>query len=121
MAIGESYQVVSWERSTSFGSSQRTDVIDLGSAIPVGVAITTNAFAATSVTFEVAKGSTHTFYAVMTSSGGSLAVTTSTQAAQFYSLDPRYFYGAAVMKVVSGSTAGSNTNQPITIVTRPLV
>lgn len=121
MGFSDSYELVSWERSTSFGSSQRTDAIIIGAGVPVGVAVTTNNLAATSLTFEVAKGSTHTFYAVVTSSGGSVAVNTSTQAAQYYPLDSKYFYGANALKVVASSTAGADTDKPITLITRPLV
>ena len=121
MAMGGSYEVTSWERSTSFGSSQRTDAIDLGFGIPVGIAVTTNNLAATSLSFEIAKGSTHTFYAVVTSSGGTLVVTTSTQAAQYYPVDPKYFYGAVAMKIVASSTAGADTDKPVTLVTRPIL
>lgn len=119
MALGDSYTVTSWERSTSFGSSQRTAAIEIGSGVPVGIAVTTDNLAATSLTFEVAKASTHTFYAVVTSSGGSVAVNTSTQAVQYYALDPKYFYGANALKIVASSTAGADTSKPITVVVRP--
>lgn len=121
MALGDSYTLTSWERSTSFGSSQRTDAIDVGSGVPVGIAVTTNNLVSTSLSFEVAKGSTHPFYAVVTSSGGSVVVTTSTQAAQYYALDIKYFNGAAFLKVVASSTAGADTDKPITLITRPFV
>jgi hypothetical protein len=103
--------------TTVASSSSHTDAIDLNGNVPVGIIVSTNTLVSTTVTFEVAKGSTHTFYTLASSSGGALTINTSTQAAQQYKLDPAHFYGANFIKCVMSST--SDVNKTLTWVTRP--
>jgi hypothetical protein len=119
MGLGE-IPVLSFERVATVGSSQRTDAIDMGGSTPVGLVVSTNNLGATSITFEVARGSTHTFYTLATSSGGTYTINTSTQAALQYILDHTKFLGVQVAKIVLSSTAGADTNKTFTWVTRPV-
>lgn len=121
MAYGDSYPLVSWERSATFSSSQYSSVIEVGCGVPVGIAISTNVFPSTTVSFEVAKGSTHTFYTVVSSSNGAVVLNPSTQAAQYYALDPKYFDGAACLKLLGNTSSGTMTNMPFVLVTRLFV
>jgi hypothetical protein len=119
MAIG-SYDVLNFEAVATVGSSQRTGVIDLSGNVPVGLIQPSTILGATSITFEVAKGSTQTFYTMATSSGGSYTINTSTQAAHYIPLDFTKFAGVRFAKIVLSSTAGADTDKTFTWVTRPM-
>ena len=121
MAFGDSYQIVSWERSATFSSSQYSSIIEVGSGVPVGIAITTNVFPSTTVSFEVSKGTTYTFYTVVSSSNGAVVLNPSTQASQYYAIDSKYFNGAAYLKLLGNTSSGTMTNMPFTLVTRPFI
>lgn len=118
MPYGDSLNLTSWQRATTFSSSNRSQIIDIGAGDVVGIATTTDNFVATSFTFEVAQGSTYTFYTVVSSSGGSIAVNNSTQLAQYYALTPIYFQGAVVMRVIANSSVAAENGKPFTLVTK---
>jgi predicted membrane channel-forming protein YqfA (hemolysin III family) len=118
MGLG-TFSVLNFEAVTTVASSSsHTDAINLNGNVPVGLIVSTNTLVSTSITFETAKGSTHTFYALVSSSGGAVTVNTSTQAAQQYKIDPTWFYGADFIKCVMSST--SDVNKTLTWVTRPI-
>jgi hypothetical protein len=118
MTLGDSESLLSYTRTTTVGSSQRTDAVLMGATTPVGIIVSTNTLVSTSITFEVAQGSTYTFYPLVTSTGGSITVTTSTQAAQQYRLDHTLFMGVNAIKAVMSST--QDNNKVLTWVTRPV-
>lgn len=118
MALDDNYKILSFTRIATVGSSQRTGAIDMGGATPVGIIVSTDTLVATSITFEVAQGSTYTFYPLVTSTGGSITVTTSTSAAKQYQLDPTDFAGVQFAKIVTSST--QDANKTFTWVTRPV-
>jgi len=118
MGLGDSNSLLSFTRTTTVGSSQRTDAVDMGGTTPVGIIVSTNTLISTSLTFEVAQGSTYTFYPLVTSTGGAITVNTSTQAAQQYRLDHTQFMGAQFVKIVMASS--QDNNKVLTWVTRPV-
>ena len=118
MTAGE-LSLLNYERTlTVASSSSHTDAAYIGGSTPVAIIVSTNTLVSTSMTFEVARGSTHTFYPLTSSSGGAITVNTSTQAAQQYMLDHTKFWGAEWIKGVMSST--SDVNKTVTLVTRPI-
>ncbi len=118
MAIGP-YDVLNFQAVTTVASSSsHTDAINLAGNVPVGIIVSTNTLVSTSITFEVAQGSTYTFYPLATSTAGTYSITTSTSAALQYQLDYTKFLGAQWIKCVMSST--SDVNKTLTWVTRPI-
>lgn len=97
------------------GSSQHTDVLTCNGNVLVGLIQPSSQLVSTSITFEVAQGSTYTFYTLATSSGGSYTINTSTQSAMYYTVDYTRFLGAAFIKaVMQSSQDGTKTMIPVT-------
>lgn len=109
---------LNFQAVTTVGSSQRTDAINLNGNVPVGLIQPSSQLVSTSITFEVAQGSTYTYYPLVSSTGGAITITTSTQAGQQYRLDPYVFMGVNYVKcVMASSQDGTKT---MTWVTRPI-
>lgn len=116
MGLG-SIDFQNFEGLFTVGSSQHTDAITLAGNTPVALIQPSSQLVSTSITFEVARTSTHTFYALATSSGGSYTLNTSTQAALTYPLDYTRFLGVGVIKAVMASS--QDGTKTMTLVTRP--
>lgn len=119
MGVG-SVDILNFEGLFTVGSSQRTDVVLPNGMVPVALIQPSSQLAATSIIFEAARTTSHTFYALATSSGGSYTLNTSTQAGLQYALDYTKFLGIGALKLVLGSTAGADTGKTMTLVMRPI-
>lgn len=89
---------------TIAAAGTKTAAIDLGCFTLVGVQF--GAFTGTALTFEASSATNGTFVAVKAGTGGSNLSYTVAQNT-FAALDPKDFYGLSIIKLVSGSTEGS--------------
>lgn len=117
MSLG-SVDFLNYQAVTTVGTSQRTDAINFAGNVPVALLQPSSQLVSTSITFEVAQGSTYTFTTLATSSAGSVTINTSTQSALVFRLDPYVFMGISWVKCVMQSS--QDTAKTLTWVTRPL-
>ena len=114
MSLSDFIPVLNFQRTATVASSQTSGAVDLGGSVLAGIR-TPVGLVSTSVSFQSAERSTGTYSALMTSTGGSLAITVSTEAQQM-ALNPADFAGVQHLKVVTGSTEADKT---FTLATRP--
>lgn len=99
-------------KTVTLPAGTKTAALDLGGFTLVGIQL--GAFTGTALTFEVSSAIDGTFVPVKsTTSGTALSYTVAQNT--YAALDPKDFYGLNFIKIVSGSTEGSDRTLILTL------